>query len=98
MLLAALGGGCTSLDKPAAAPGYGTVTRAREAPGLQGPYGQPVAVTAQPKPAAVVPAKAEIKADTPAGGDVQQAGFFKKGGAEGCAATISACAARPAAA
>ena len=51
ILLAGFGGGCATSDggmarKPTAPGGYGTVTRAKEIPGVQGPGGEPVAMTA----------------------------------------------------
>jgi hypothetical protein len=51
MLLAGFGGGCVSPDgptanKPVMQGGYGTVTRPKTVPGVQGPGGEPVAMTA----------------------------------------------------
>lgn len=50
ILLAGFGGGCATPDgavakKPAPPGGFGTVTRAREIPNVQGPGGEPVAMT-----------------------------------------------------
>ena len=67
MLLAGFGGGCVSPDgQPAKkAGGYGTVTRPATIPGVQGPGGEPVAMTA---------------ARGAAPGGVQQAGTNRAGG------------------
>ena len=49
VLLAGFGGGCASPDggaKQTGPGGFGTVTRAREIPGVQGPAGEPVGMTA----------------------------------------------------
>src|SRR4051812_15593945 len=80
MLLAALGGGCTSMDKtgPALNPS-GATARARQVPGVQGPFGEPVAMTAQTK-SAVKPAIA-TQSDQSSG--VIQAGAKVKKGAPG---------------
>src|SRR5436190_24079450 len=83
MLLAALGGGCTSMDKTGPAMNqYGATSRAKQVPGVQGAWGEPVAMTAQNK-SSVKPAVA-TKSDEQSG--VIQAGHKVKKGAEGLAA------------
>lgn len=78
MLLAALGGGCQSLDGPStAAPNMIGSARPRPVPGVQGPYGEPVNAVAQARPAAPAMKSAEQS-------EVIQAGWgVKKGKTEG---------------
>lgn len=64
VLLAGFGGGCASTDAPkqTGPGGFGTVTRAREVPGVQGPAGEPVSMAA-------------ARGAMPTGGGVKQAGY-----------------------
>jgi hypothetical protein len=89
MLLAALGGGCSSMDKTGPAMNqYGATSRAKQVPGVQGAWGEPVAMTAQANPP--TPVKPAIATTKPDGGTresgssgVIQAGLKVKKGAEG---------------
>jgi len=89
MLLAALGGGCSSMDKTGPAMNqYGATSRAKQAPGVQGAWGEPVAMTAQNK-STVKPAvatKSEGGTRESGSSEVIQAGLKVKKGAEGVAA------------
>ncbi len=51
-LLAGFGGGCMSTDGEERNPsgGFGTVSRGKQVPGVQGPNGEPVMVAARPHP------------------------------------------------
>jgi hypothetical protein len=87
MLLAALGGGCTSMDKTGPAMSQQAASaRTRPMTGVQGPYGEPVVMTAQTN-SAVKPAVA-TKADAqPA---IIQAGFKAgKGGGPNAGGTAA---------
>jgi hypothetical protein len=66
ILLAGLSGGCTTTDtaKPTGPGGFGTVTRVREVPGVQGPTGEPIGTTA-----------ARSQMPTGPSGGVKQAGY-----------------------
>lgn len=82
ILLAALGGGCQSLDSPGAAtPNMVGSARPRPAPGYQGPHGEAITAMAQARPA--TPAM-----KTGQSSDIVQASAWsvKKGTTEGLAA------------
>ena len=84
MLWVAAATGCTSMDKSAPTlthlGGSGATARARQTPGVQGPWGEPVVSTAAVKPSAKPAAKPEEKSSQ---ADVVQAGWKVKKGAEG---------------
>jgi hypothetical protein len=84
MLLAALGGGCTSMDKTGPAMSQQAASaRAKPMPGVQGPYGEPVVMTAQAQP--TVKQAVATKSDNQSG-VIQASMKAKKGTAEGMAA------------
>src|SRR5437764_15241652 len=72
LLLAGFGGGCMHSDaKKEPAGGFGTVSRARQVPGVQGPGGEPVMTTA-----------ASARGATPGGGVVQAGGVMPADGSK----------------
>jgi hypothetical protein len=82
MLLAGFGGGCVSPDSQTGKKqmgGYGTVTRPATIPGVQGPGGEPVAMT--PTARGVAPGsvqQAGYSQPTGPASMIQQAGFSRK--------------------
>jgi len=98
MLLAALGGGCSSMEKTGPAMNeYGATSRAKQVPGVQGAWGEPVAMTAQNKSAVkeAVPTKpaAATKADDKS--DIIQAGYKVKKGVPGPSGAVGLAAPPP---
>ena len=89
MLLAGLSGGCASTEtakQPTAPGGFGTVTRAKEVPGVQGPTGEPIGMTAA---RGAMPGSSGVKqagytATMSDALGVQQASFRKKAAAADC--------------